>query len=273
VRGIVRERRRGRLVWLSLDLLETRGVDHGFTLRYGGVSRGGVASLNFTSRQGDLPERVRENWRRLEAAAGLPAGRWSLVSQVHGTDVVRAGRGRKPCHHRRTCPPADALVTTDPGVTVAVLTADCLPVILAAPGGRAAAVAHAGWRGALAGVVPRAVASLAAAGGAEPGDLAAGLGPAIGSCCFQVGEEVYEAFRKERGLPFARRVFQREDPWLLDLRQVCRIDLIEAGLREKNIDGVPLCTSCRRDLFFSHRRDGEPTGRMLAFARCRVVRE
>jgi hypothetical protein len=263
----VRERRRGRLVWLTLDLLEARGVDHGFTLRYGGVSRGGFASLNFTSRQGDRPERVRENWRRLEAAAGLPAGGWSLVSQVHGREVVEAAAGTSSCHHRLDCPPADAVVTTDRGVAVAVLTADCLPVILAAPGGRAVAVAHAGWRGALLGVVTRAVKILAAAGGGSPGDLAAGLGPAIGSCCFQVGEEVYEAIRKERGLPFARRVFRREDPWLLDLRQVCRIDLIEAGLGEKNIDGVPLCTSCRRDLFFSHRRDGERTGRMLAFAR------
>lgn len=271
--GAVRERRRGRLVWLTLDLLDAQGVDHGFTLRYGGVSRGGFASLNFTSRQGDLPERVGENWRRLEAAVGFPAGKWSLVSQVHGAKVVGAGRGKPSCHHRRDCPPADALVTTDRGVAVAVVTADCLPVILAAPGGRAAAVAHAGWRGALLGVVPRAVESIAAAGGVEPRDLAAGLGPAIGSCCFQVGEEVYEAFRKERGLPFARRVFRREDPWLLDLGQVCRIDLMEAGLKAKNIDGIPLCTSCRGDLFFSHRRDGERTGRMLAFARGGAVHE
>jgi YfiH family protein len=259
---VVHEYRRGRLSRLALDLLEKRGVSHGFTLRYGGVSRGAFASLNFTSRQGDDPERVRENWRRLEEAAALPSRRWALVSQIHGAAVVRAAAGAA-CHHRLDCPPADAIVTSRRGVTLGILTADCLPVIVASADGAAAGVAHAGWKGTLEGVAVRALESL---GGGDPAGAAAGLGPAIGACCYQVGDEVYEAFREKWGAGFVRKVFKRSEPWRLDLQKANAVQLIEAGLKTGNIGVVPLCTCCRKDLFFSHRRDGERTGRMLAYA-------
>lgn len=255
------------MAWLSIDLLESRGVTHGFTLRYGGVSRGGFASLNFTTRQGDKAERVRENWRRFEEAAGLPRDGWALVSQVHGAVVAAAGEGRGSCHHRRDCPEADALVTEVPGVTLGVLTADCLPVVLAGPEGRVVAVAHAGWRGTLLGVVPRALKRLPLEGKRDFRGITAGLGPAVGRCCFQVGDEVYEAFREKWGRSFSRRVFARADPWRLDLQQANRIQLLEAGLEDTQIASLPFCTVCRPDLFFSHRRDGERTGRMLSFVR------
>lgn len=268
-----REHRRGRLAWLSIDLLESRGVTHGFTLRYGGVSRGGFASLNFTTRQGDRAERVRENWRRFEAAAGLRRGGWALVSQVHGAEVVAVGEGREACHHRRDCPEADAVVAGVPGVALGVLTADCLPVLLAGPAGRAVAVAHAGWRGTLLGVAPRALEKLPVEGRKGFGEITAGLGPAVGRCCCQVGDEVYEAFRETWGRSFARQIFTRADPWRLDLQHANRIQLLEAGLRDENIASLPFCTVCRPDLFFSHRRDGERTGRMLSFASVSPGRE
>jgi len=259
----VREYRRGRLSRLALGVLEKRGVRHGFTLRYGGVSRGAFASLNFTSRQGDDPERVRENWRRLEAAAALPSRRWALVSQVHGAEVVRDGAARPACHHRLECPPADALVTSLGGVTLGILTADCLPVILASADGAAAGVVHAGWKGTLEGVAVKALASL---GGGDAAGAAAGLGPAIGACCYQVGDEVYGAFRDKWGADYVRKVFKRSQPWRLDLQKANAVQLLEAGLKPENMAAVPLCTCCRKDLFFSHRREGERTGRMLAYA-------
>lgn len=264
--GKVKEHRRGKIGWLAGADLERGGVVHGFTTRYGGVSRGGFASLNFTSRQGDRPERVEENWKRLEGAAALPPDRWALVSQVHGASVVEPAAGGKHCHHRLDCPPADALVAADPGVTLGVLTADCLPAVLAAPGGGSVAAAHAGWRGTLLGVLPETVLKLCDSAKVEPREILAVLGPAIGPCCFQVGEEVRRTFAEHWGEGFARRIFRPSDPWRLDLGSANRIQLLDAGLTEANITVAGLCTVCRSDLFFSHRRDGERTGRMLAFA-------
>ncbi len=265
MKSLVREHRRGRLAWLALDMLERRGVRHGFTLRYGGVSRGKFASLNFTTRQGDGEERVRENSRRLEEAAGLSTGGWALVSQVHGAEVVVAPRGSSFCPHRKNHPPADAVITGAAAVVPAVLTADCLPIVIASPASGIAGVAHAGWMGTVAGIVVRTVEEIAARGGTPVTDIVAGLGPSIGKCCYQVGEDLYRAFRERWGSGFARRVFTRADPWMLDLQEANRRQLLEAGVPPENIASLPLCTSCRPDLFFSHRRDGVRSGRMLNF--------
>lgn len=255
--------RRGRLSWLELELLRRKDVRHGFTARYGGASRGSFASLNFTSRQGDDPGRVQENWGRLEAAAGLSPGRWALVSQVHGAKVVEAFSGKKACPHRQGCPPADALVTTSDRMTLGVLTADCLAAVLVSADGRAVAVAHAGWRGTLDGILREALETMTENDTAE---VSAGLGPCIGSCCYEVGEEIRQAFSEKWGGDFVKKVFRRQGGWRLDLQKANVIHLLEAGVRRSNIAAVPLCTSCRKDLFFSHRRDGERTGRMLTFA-------
>jgi YfiH family protein len=261
---VLNEHRRGRVRWLAADLLESRGVAHGFTLRGGGASRGAFASLDFSSREGDAAQRVRENWRRLEEAAGLPRRGWALLSQVHGARVERIAAGGPACHHRRNHPEADAMATDRPEIVLGVLTADCLPVVLAVPGAAAVAIAHAGWRGTLEGVTPAAVRELCAISGAAPTDVFAAIGPSIGRCCYQVGAEVHEAFRERWGAAHARRTFEKADPWRLDLQQANRLQLRALGVPERQIAAVPLCTCCRKDLFFSYRRDGR-TGRMVAF--------
>jgi len=259
------EHRRGRLAWLAVDLLERHGIRHGFTLRGGGASRGAFSSLNFSSRAGDFPERVRENWLRLETAAVLPARGWALLSQVHGARVERVSGGGGSGHSRRGRPEADGMTTAAKGVTLGVLTADCLPVILAVAGTRAVGIAHAGWRGTLAGVATSTLRDLCALTGAEPRDVAAAIGPSIGRCCYQVGVEVHEAFHERWGPGHTRRIFERSDPWRLDLQAANLIQLREAGVPARNVVTVPLCTSCRKDLFFSYRRDGRRSGRMLNF--------
>jgi YfiH family protein len=259
------EHRRGRVRWLASGLLESAGVRHGFTTRAGGASRGAFAGLNFSSREGDLPERVRENWRRIESAAGLPPHSWALLSQVHGARVEVVAAGAAACHHRRGHAEADAMVTGRPGVVLGVLTADCLPVVIAVPGAGAVGIAHAGWRGTVQGVGAAAVRELCALAGASPRDLVAALGPAIGACCYQVGEEVRAAFRARWGARAVARVFTGRGPWSLDLQEANRLQLLGAGLRERSIESVPLCTACRRDLFYSYRRDGRRSGRMLTF--------
>jgi polyphenol oxidase len=261
----IAEHRRGRLSWLAADLLERRGVRHGFTLRTGGSSRGAFSSLNFSSREGDLPPRVTENWRRLEKAANLPASGWALLSQVHGARVEAIAAGATACHHRRNHPEADGMATDRPGVVLGILTADCLPVVLAVPGTNAVAVAHAGWRGTLEGIVSATVRELCAISGAAPGDIFAALGPAIGRCCYHVGDEVWEAFRARWGAAHARRILEKSDPWRLDLQAANLLQLREAGVRARNTAALSLCTNCRADLFFSYRRDGHLSGRMLSF--------
>jgi hypothetical protein len=209
---------------------------------------------------------VIENWSRLETAAALPVAGWGLLSQVHGARVARAGAAGPACHHRRNHAEADALVATRQGVVLGVLTADCLPVILAVPGGSAVAIAHAGWRGTLEGVVQETVRELCAAAGAEPDEILAAIGPSIGRCCFQVGTEVHEAFYERWGAAHARRILVKSDPWRLDLPTANLIQLRETGLRTSNVAFVQHCTCCRKDLFFSYRRDGTKSGRMLNWA-------
>lgn len=264
MKGGVVERRAGGLVWFAGASLEHAGIRHGFTARAGGASRGGFASLNFTSRQGDRADRVMENWRRLEAAAGLPA-RWGLVRQVHGAAIRRRVRGRRATASRENCAAADAVMTGSGTIALGILTADCLPLILAAEGTPFFAVVHAGWQGTLQGIAARTARELAAAAGAGTEDLTALIGPSIGRCCYQVGEEVFSAFERKWGGSL-RHAFRRSDPWHLDLKRANRTQLREAGLPAGRIGVVDLCTCCRRDLFFSHRRDGFRTGRMLAFA-------
>ncbi len=258
------EHRRGRLRWIAAELLERRGLRHGFTLRGGGASRGAFASLNFSSREGDPAARVRENWRRLERAAALPARGWALLSQVHGARVERVAAGRASCHHRRAHPEADGMATDRPRVALGVLTADCLPVVLAVPGTAAVAIAHAGWRGTLEGVGPATLRELCAVAGASPREVVAAIGPCIGRCCYQVGDEVRGAFRERWGAAHARRILERAGGWRLDLQAANLRQLRDLGVPARNVATVPLCTCCRADLFFSYRRDGR-TGRMLNF--------
>ena len=145
-----------------------------------------------------------------------------------------------------------------------MLTADCLPVILAVPGASAVAIAHAGWRGTLEGVVQETVRELCAVAGAEPHEILAAIGPSIGRCCSRSGARCTRRFTSAGERRTTRRILEKSDPWRLDLQTANLLQLREAGVRSSNVAIVQLCTCCRKDLFFSYRRDGR-TGRMLNF--------
>jgi hypothetical protein len=206
-----------------------------FTTREGGVSQGPYASLNLGIRTGDDPTLVRENRRRACSGVGADPSRLAFNRQRHSAAVLRAdveATGRD----------GDGLWTDEPGVALLAFAADCLPIAIAAANGRRAlAVVHAGWRGLAAGVVESAVDAL------EGAPAAAMIGPAIGPCCYEVGPEVSARF----------------DP---DLTHDGILDLWSAGeraLRRAGVDRVDradLCTRCREDLFFSHRRQGRVRG-------------
>lgn len=221
------------------------------TTRGGGLSQGPYESLNLGDHVGDEPWRVAANRERLLAAAGLPAEPvW--LEQVHGCDVCRLGAEAAPTPATRR---ADAAVATAPGVVCAVLTADCLPVLLCDQSGTCVAAVHAGWRGLLDGVIEAAVARM----GCPPQALMAWLGPAIGPDNFEVGDEVRSAFCARS--PAAAAAF-RPSPagrWLADLYALARGRLDGFGV--KRVSGGDLCTLSDAERFFSYRRDGV-TGRM-----------
>lgn len=225
--------------------LELDGASVLFTTRQGGVSRGPYESLNLGLLTGDEPEAVFENRRRVAAQAGVEAV--AMAHQVHGDGLRKwtepDGSFLDPRGAREQ---ADGHLTERTGLGLLVLVADCYPVALAGSG--RLAMLHCGWRGLEAGIVAQAAAAF-------PEPPAAAVGPGIGGCCYEVGDEVLEAFAGVDGAAEGR---------MLDLRRVVDAKLREAGVTA--IEHVNLCTSCREDLFFSHRRDDGVTGRQGGLA-------
>jgi YfiH family protein len=212
-----------------------------FSTREGGVSEGPYASLNLGRATADEPERVDENRRRLCAEVGAQPEALAMNYQHHSADVLRARAGSRGER-------ADGLWTEERGLPVLALAADCLPIALARANGAkpAVAVLHAGWRGLVAGIAAEGVKTL---GG---GLVVAMIGPGIGPCCYEVGEEVAAPFRRAFGMGLYR-------DGKLDLWGAAERALRAAGVAR--VDRVDLCTACNPDRFFSHRRDDGLTGR------------
>lgn len=227
--------------WIVPDWPAPPNVRAVVTTRAGGTSRGRYASLNLGARVGDDPAAVERNRERLRSS--LPADPvW--LRQVHGTDVVDAASAP-------ALPRADAAFARIRHVVCAVLTADCVPVLLAGRRGEAVAIAHAGWRGMVAGVIEATVARM----GVAPADVVAWLGPAIGPRAYEVGPEVREAFA--RGAPGAAAAFvpHGDGKFLADLPALARHRLAAAGVGA--VYGGAHCTHTEAGRFYSYRR--EPT--------------
>jgi polyphenol oxidase len=221
-----------------------------FTTRLGGVSEGDFESLNLGILTDDDPERVVENRRRVCAAVGADAGTATMAWQVHGGVVTEA----KPrgILERTTFDQCDGLWTREPGQAMALVTADCYPVAVARANGEPAlCVLHVGWRGLLDGIAESGAEALG------PESLQAIVGPGIGPCCYEVGEEVAEPFRRR----FGESVLVDGN---LDLAAATEQALREAGV--ETIERTGHCTACEPELFFSHRRDRGRTGRQGVIA-------
>lgn len=221
------------------------GFEVAFTTRVGGVSEGPFASLNLGRKSGDDVTRADENRRIACEAIGADVEKLALNFQVHSDRVLKAAPGMRGEH-------ADGLWTDEPGLPILAMSADCLPVAIArvdkAP---AVAVLHVGWRGLLAGVVAAGARTL---GGSA---LAAAIGPGIGPCCYEVGEEVATPFRERFGDDVVRA--GRLDLWTSAERA-----LHAAGV--ERVDRFDRCTFCEPETFFSHRRDAGRTGRQGVIA-------
>ncbi len=199
-----------------------------------------------------------------------PSLRVVTVHQVHGTEVLvldrRSSRsliaegGESPANAHGY----DAIVTNQPGVLVAVETADCVPILLLDPVRGVSASVHAGWRGTLGGIVPKTVAVMQNRFGCSLRSIRAAIGPSIGVCCYEVNGTVLAPLKKS--VPYWAEVVEEEKGTKahLDLRGLNRRQLEEVGIGQARIESVNLCTACHPDLFYSYRRDGAGTGRMIS---------
>ena len=253
---------------------------HAFSTRPGGVSQLNARQvLNLSFVEWDTRENVAENRRLLQAALGTENFALVPLKQIH-SDAIHMFSAA-PAHSCK----GDAAVTNRPGLLLAVQTADCVPILLVDPRNRAVAAIHAGWKGTLARIAEKAVGRMRLEFGSKPADLLAALGPCIGPCCYEVGAEFVTKFSAQ--FADASDYFDEprsgEEPnplqWLnmmppghqpplrnvhLDLSKANRSQLVAAGLRPQNIFASGLCSACRPNLFFSHRREGARTGRLMA---------
>jgi len=222
------------------------GYEVVFTTRLGGVSDGPYASLNLGRKSGDDVAHVDENRRIACESIGADVAKLALNYQVHSARVVKAAAGARGAH-------GDGLWTGDPDLPILAMSADCLPIALARTNGGAPAVAvlHAGWRGLLEGIAASGVEALGGVG------LAAAIGPAIGPCCYEVGEEVAAPYRERFGNDVVHN--GRLDLWTSAERA-----LRAAGVQ--HVQRFDRCTACEPETFFSHRRDGGNTGRQGVIA-------
>ena len=266
----------------AANLIKLPWLVHGFSTRLGGFSRAyGGSALNLGFTKDDSKSAVERN--RAAFSRELTPGRWPLVTlrQVH-SDTIRFVEAPS-----RSQLVGDGLITSTPGLLLAIQTADCLPIILVDSKRRAVGVFHAGWRGTLKRIVEKGVGEMRRRFGSRPRDLKAVIGPGVHGCCYQVGNEVREQFESQ--FAYAAKLFrevEERDPVrdkypmlfltarppghselpkkiFLDLVEANRQQLLAAGVPAKSIEASPLCTSCNTDLLFSYRAEKGKTGRMM----------
>jgi YfiH family protein len=252
---------------------EHRGLSAVVTTRHGGTSQGAFATMNLGRGVNDDPEAVVGNRERVASLLGATGSLLTFGKQVHRASVAVVTADDRG----RAFDDTDALITNVPDTPLVILTADCVAIVLFDPVRHAVGVAHAGWRGAVARIGAATVERMGAAFGSRPQDLIAAVGPCIGPCCYEVGAEVIDAVTaafpedveellQEPDMASAGsfRASVNEERKHLDLWRANERVLMEAGVPEAHIELPGLCTSCRTDLFYSHRAEHGNTGRFGA---------
>ncbi|MBI3397929.1 MAG: peptidoglycan editing factor PgeF [Deltaproteobacteria bacterium] len=256
----------GDINYASSPIMESVGfANHGFFSRLGGISKPPFASLNFDIRDGDAVDNIEHSKTVAGRLFGFDTSRLLTINQVHGSDVLTIDNLVKDISGLSKTS-ADAIITNQCGIAIGVLTADCVPILLADPVKKVVGVIHAGWRGTVKTVVQKAIDTMVKQFGSDTVAILSAIGPSIGQCCYKVDEVVIREFGV-RSLEFKGNEFieKQGNKWGLGLKRANFIQLLNMGILEKNISVENLCTSCRNDLFFSYRADGKITGRQLNF--------
>lgn len=267
----MKQNRLGELEYLTFPLLtETGMVRHLFSTRLGGVSEGIYASMNLSYTRGDRKEAVDENYRRIAGALGCRVEDIVCSDQTHTTNLKIVGRqdGGKGVIRPRDYHDIDGLLTDEPGIVLATFYADCVPLYFVDTKHRAIALAHSGWRGTVARMGQCVVEKMKEVYGTAPEDIVSAVGPSICQDCYEVSEDVAEAFRREFCRPGQEQqilIAKGGGKYQLDLWRANEIVLTEAGILPSRIQVTDLCTCHNSEYLFSHRASQGKRGNLGAF--------
>lgn len=256
------------VVYLTFPKLAAAGVRHGFSTRMGGVSKGYLGTMNLSFTRGDREENVRENFRRIADAIGFREEQLVFSAQVHETKirkVTAANRGEGIT--KETAPGIDGLATDEADVPLYTSYADCVPLLFYDPQKKVVAMAHSGWRGTAARIGAKMVHFMEKEYGSRAENIIAAVGPSICRKCYEVSEDVAQAFREAfRPEQFPLLFDEKgQGKYQLDLWEANRIVLTEAGILPEHLDVTDLCTCCNHDKLFSHRASHGKRGNMGCF--------
>lgn len=259
----------GKIPYLSFPVLETiPWIRHGFSTRLGGVSTGIHRSMNLGFQNGDEKENVYENYARICDVIGVKPesivhAKQTHLDQYRIVDYDDIGKGY---NRERDYDDIDALVTNHSGITLTILTADCVPVYLVDPENKAIGLVHSGWSGTVKRIAAKTVQGMMSAYGTKPAQVIAVTGPCICADCFEVGDEVADAFLNEFGSNrFSLITHKVDERYHINLAESIAQSLLDIGLNSSNIHQSGLCTACNPDLLFSHRVTQGKRGTMAAF--------
>lgn len=267
---IFEERQVGEVLYLAYPLLEQTGlVNHGFSTKIGGVSKGIWESMNLSFSRGDDKECVKENFKRFANAIGVQPESLVFSAQTHTTNVRRvewSDRGKgfgAPLDYTDI----DGLITNVPGVCLTTFYADCVPLFFIDPVHRAIGLSHSGWRGTVGRMGQATLDKMQSEYGTKAEDVIAAVGPSICQDCYEVSEDVIQAFRENFDKKHWEELFYRKEngKYQLDLWKANEIILLEAGVKPEHMAVTNVCTNCNSDLLFSHRATKGERGSLAAF--------
>lgn len=240
------------------------GLTHGISTRLQGVSAAPFTSLNLGLHSGDSQAAVNKNRALFAAAVGIDPAAAVTVQQVHGDTVGIVSRAKgADAGYSHTFLSTDALATAEPGIPLMLFFADCVPVLFYDPVRRVAAISHAGWRGTVGRIAAKTLLILQTEFQVDPRDCLIGIGPSIGQCCYEVDDPVIDRLRQEF-TNWQDFIVPHNGRWRLDLWEVNRRQLLDAGARDSNMIISGVCTACNTELYYSHRAEQGKTGRLGA---------
>ncbi|MHA7750113.1 MULTISPECIES: peptidoglycan editing factor PgeF [Paenibacillus] len=277
VEPFVKQVREGQPALFTIEswMNQFEGLTAGFTSRHGGVSEAPYSTLNCGLHVLDNPEHVIRNRERLAEAIGQPFDAFTYAEQVHGNEVTvvslqEKGIGRTS--RESAIQAKDGFITKEKGIVLCAQFADCVPLFFYDPVQHVVGLSHAGWKGTVLNISMATISLMTHTFGSQPKDIRAAIGPSIGVCCYEVDEtvatRVYAVLEEINATPDERlTVITGKDngKYMLNLQELNRKLLVQAGILSSHIEVTQLCTSCRSDDFFSHRKEGGSTGRMVAW--------
>lgn len=262
---------------LRFPVLEETGVvEHCFTTRLGGVSEGIYTSMNLSFTRGDKEEAVQENYERIAQCMGASKDAFVCSDQTHTTNVKKATKEDAGCGVTRpkTYQNVDGLITNVPGLVLSTFFADCVPLYFVDPVHRAIGMSHSGWRGTVGRMGRATILAMGQEYGTKPEDLICAIGPSICKDCYEVSEDVAEAFAAEfKGQEEKILEAKGNGKYQLDLWKANEIVLLEAGVKKGHLAVTNLCTCCNPELLFSHRASHGKRGNLGAFLRLKEENE